>query len=87
MDEGLSCSDGVYGDQLTESNSRASSPTRSLSKYDITVRNLYTWIKHQRKVMNAGKMQGERVKMFEKKDYSSSGLPKSLMWPSAIISA
>lgn len=30
---------------------------RNPSKYDITVRSLYTWIKHQRKVMNAGKMK------------------------------
>lgn len=37
---------------------------RNPSKYDITVRSLYTWIRHQRKVMNAGKMQGERLDLF-----------------------
>ena len=39
---------------------------RNPSKYDITVRCLYTWIKHQRKLLNAGGMKEERVKMFEK---------------------
>ncbi len=39
---------------------------RNPSKYDITVRSLYTWIKHQRKVMNAGKLQGERLDLFNK---------------------
>ena len=39
---------------------------RNPSKYDITVRSLYTWIKHQRKVMNAGGMKPERVKLFLK---------------------
>ena len=37
---------------------------RNPSKYDITVRSMYTWIKHQRKVMNAGKLQGERFVLF-----------------------
>ena len=37
---------------------------RNPSKYDITVRGLYTWVKHQRKVMNAGKLQGERLDLF-----------------------
>lgn len=38
---------------------------RNPSKYDITVRSLYTWIKHQRKVMNAGKMRAERIGKFK----------------------
>ena len=37
---------------------------RNPSKYDITVRSLYTWIKHQRKVMNAGNLKPNRVEMF-----------------------
>lgn len=37
---------------------------RNPSKYDITVRSMYSWIKHQRKVMNAGKLQGERFVLF-----------------------
>lgn len=27
---------------------------RNPSKYDLDIRRIYTWIKHQRKVMNAG---------------------------------
>lgn len=34
---------------------------RNLSKYEMTERRLYTWVKHNRKVMNAGKMRPERV--------------------------
>ena len=37
---------------------------RNPSKYDITVRSMYTWIKHQRKVMNAGKLKEDRVELF-----------------------
>jgi len=37
---------------------------RNLSKYDITVRSMYNWVKHQRKVINAGKMQGKRLDLF-----------------------
>ncbi len=39
---------------------------RNPSKYDLEVRHLYTWVKHQRKVLNAGKMKEIRVKKFEK---------------------
>lgn len=39
---------------------------RNLSKYDLTERRLYTWLKHNRKEMNAGKMKAERVEKFEK---------------------
>ena len=39
---------------------------RNPSKYDLDVRRIYTWIKHQRKVMNAGGMRPERVTKFEK---------------------
>ena len=38
---------------------------RNLSKYDLSERRLYTWLKHQRKVMNAGEMKSERVGMFK----------------------
>ena len=37
---------------------------RNPSKYDLEMRRLYTWVKHQRKVMNAGKLQGERLDLF-----------------------
>ena len=39
---------------------------RNLSKYDLTERRLYTWLKHNRKEMNAGKMKLERVEKFRK---------------------
>ena len=39
---------------------------RNLSKYDLTERRLYTWLKHNRKEMNAGKMKPERVEKFRK---------------------
>ena len=38
---------------------------RNLSKYEMSERRLYTWMKHQRKVMNAGKMKEERVEKFK----------------------
>lgn len=39
---------------------------RNLSKYNLEERRLYTWLKHQRKVMNAGEMKEERIIPFEK---------------------
>lgn len=39
---------------------------RNLSKYNLDERRLYTWVKHQRKVMNAGEMKTERIERFEK---------------------
>ena len=36
---------------------------RNLSKYNLDERRLYTWLKHQRKVMNAGEMRLERVSL------------------------
>ena len=39
---------------------------RNPSKYNLDVRRIYTWIKHQRKVMNAVGMKPGRVKLFEK---------------------
>ena len=38
---------------------------RNLSKYNREERRLYTWLKHQRKVMNAGEMKEERVETFK----------------------
>ena len=38
---------------------------RNLSKYNLEERRLYTWLKHQRKVMNAGEMKEERVEKFK----------------------
>lgn len=32
---------------------------RNLSKFNLEERRLYTWLKHQRKVMNAEEMKGE----------------------------
>lgn len=37
---------------------------RNLSKYDLEIRHLYTWVKHNRKVMNQGGMKEERVEKF-----------------------
>lgn len=37
---------------------------RNLSKYNLEERRLYTWVKHQRKVMNKGEMRSERVERF-----------------------
>ena len=40
---------------------------RNPSKYDAEERgDYYTWLKHNRKQMNAGKMKLERVEKFEK---------------------
>ena len=39
---------------------------RNLSKYNLEERRLYTWVKHQRKVMNAGEMRPERIVQFKK---------------------
>ena len=39
---------------------------RNPSKYYQEDRQLYTWMKHQRKVMNAGGLKPERVVLFEK---------------------
>lgn len=39
---------------------------RDLSKYNLEDRRLYTWLKHQRKVMNAGGMNPNRVERFNK---------------------
>ena len=39
---------------------------RNLSKYDLSERHLYTWVKHQRKVMNAVDLKEERLEMFKK---------------------
>ena len=39
---------------------------RNLSKYNLEERRLYTWLKHQRKVMNAGEMKKERITPFKK---------------------
>ena len=39
---------------------------RNPSKYIDEERGLVNWCKHQRKIINAGSMKPERVKMFEK---------------------
>ena len=38
---------------------------RNLSKYDLEERRLYTWMKHNRKQMNAGELRAERVAAFK----------------------
>lgn len=38
---------------------------RNLSKYDLEIRHLYTWVKHNRKVMNAGALKEPRLGMFK----------------------
>lgn len=37
---------------------------RNLSKYDLEQRRLYMWMKHNRKLMNAGGMKPERMELF-----------------------
>lgn len=39
---------------------------RNISKYNLEERRLYTWLKHNRKVLNAGGMKEERKDLFEK---------------------
>ena len=39
---------------------------RNISKYNLEERRLYTWLKHNRKVLNAGEMKEERKDLFEK---------------------
>ena len=39
---------------------------RNPSKYQIEEHDMLNWLKSSRKLMNAGKMKPERVKMFEK---------------------
>ena len=39
---------------------------RNPSKYVDEERGLVNWCKHQRKIINAGEMKPERLKMFEK---------------------
>ena len=39
---------------------------RNLSKYDLEERRLYTWMKHNRKQMNAGVLRPERVEAFKR---------------------
>jgi hypothetical protein len=38
---------------------------RNPSKYALEDRQMYTWLKHQRKLMNAGKLSPERKGLFE----------------------
>ena len=38
---------------------------RNLSKYDLEERWLYTWMKHNRKLMNAGVLRSERIAVFK----------------------
>ena len=38
---------------------------RNLSKYNLEERRLYTWVKHQRKVMNAGELKEPRLSRFQ----------------------
>ena len=39
---------------------------RNLSKYDLEERRLYTWMKHNRKQMNAGVLKEDRIEQFKK---------------------
>lgn len=38
---------------------------RNLSKYDLSERRLYTWMKHNRKQMNAGQLKEPRMSMLK----------------------
>ena len=37
---------------------------RNLSKYDLEERQLYTWLKHNRKILNADGMSEPRLSLF-----------------------
>ncbi len=37
---------------------------RNLSKFNLDERQLYTWVKHQRKVMNQGDLREPRLSRF-----------------------
>lgn len=39
---------------------------RNPSKHRLEEHNMLSWLKHQRKLINAGKLKPERVEMFEK---------------------
>jgi hypothetical protein len=39
---------------------------RNLSKYELEERRLYTWVKHNRKQMNAGVLKEDRIEQFNK---------------------
>lgn len=39
---------------------------RNISKYNLEERRLYTWLKHNRKQLNAGTLKPERVEKFRK---------------------
>ena len=39
---------------------------RNLSKYDLEERRLFTWMKHNRKQMNAGELKEDRIEQFKK---------------------
>ncbi len=39
---------------------------RNPSKHRVEEHNMLSWIKQQRKLINAGKLKSERVEMFEK---------------------
>lgn len=39
---------------------------RNLSKYDLEERRLFTWMKHNRKQMNAGVLKEDRIEQFKK---------------------
>ena len=38
---------------------------RNLSKYNLEERRLFTWMKHNRKLLNAGGLKQEREEMFK----------------------
>ena len=39
---------------------------RNPSKHRLEEHNMLSWLKHQRKLLNAGQMKEERVEMFER---------------------
>ena len=39
---------------------------RNIPKYNLEERRLYTWLKHNRKVLNAGGMKEERIEPFKR---------------------
>ena len=53
---------------------------RNLSKYDLGERRLYTWLKHNRKEMNAGMLKEPRLRMFREMLVLSEQYKRKNQW-------
>lgn len=64
--DGEMTQDEKWHTQYTEIIAFITKNHRNPSKYVDEERGLVNWCKHQRKIINAGEMKPERVKLFEK---------------------